>query len=101
MKITLSYISLFVTFALGASQHNYKPKDGYVPNAETAIKIAVAVWIPIYGQVQIDGEKPYKARLEKGVWYVDGSLPEGYIGGVATAEIQKDDGKIIRVSHGK
>jgi hypothetical protein len=30
--------------------HNYKPAQGYVPDAATAIKIAVAVWEPIYGQ---------------------------------------------------
>ncbi|MFH1061494.1 MAG: NTF2 fold immunity protein [Candidatus Omnitrophota bacterium] len=28
-------------------------------------------------------------------------LPEGWIGGVAEAEIAKDDGRIIRISHGK
>jgi hypothetical protein len=37
--------------------HNYKPSQGYVPNAETAIRIALAVWEPIYGKKQIDSEK--------------------------------------------
>ncbi len=82
-------------------KHNYKPKQGYVPNEETAIKIAVAVWIPIYGKEQIENEKPYKAVLKDGVWFVTGSLPEGWIGGVAEAEIAKDDGQIIRISHGE
>jgi hypothetical protein len=82
-------------------EHNYKPKNGYVPDEETAIKIAVAVWIPIYGEKQIEGEKPYRAKLDKGVWTVEGSLLEGWVGGVAVAEIAKDDGCILRVSHGK
>ena len=82
-------------------KHNYKPEQGYVPNEETAIKIAVAVWIPIYGKEQIEGEKPYKAVLKGGIWYVTGSLPEGWIGGVAEAEIAKDDGRILRISHGE
>ncbi len=83
-------------------KHNYKPKEGYIPNEETAIKIAVAVWIPIYGKEKIEKEKPYKAVLKDGIWYVEGSLEEGFVkGGVAEAEISKDDGHIIRISHGK
>ena len=72
-----------------------------VPDQETAIRIAVAVWTPIYGKKQIESEKPYKATLKNEVWYITGSLPEGWLGGVAEAEIAKDDGCIIRVSHGK
>jgi hypothetical protein len=91
-----------VVFAAETAKHNVKPKDGYVPDAKTAIKIAVAVWEPIYGEKQIAGEKPYTARLDtNGVWIVEGSLPKGYLGGVAIAEIAKEDGKILRVSHGK
>jgi hypothetical protein len=86
--------------------HNYKPPDGYVADAGTAIKIAVAVWEPIYGADHIAGEKPYQANLTKGVWTVEGSLPEGgvgdvAVGGVAVAEIARDDGRVLRVSHGK
>jgi hypothetical protein len=87
--------------ASGDAENNYKPKDGYVPNAETAIAIAVAVWNPIYGKDQIAKEKPYKAHLSKGIWTVEGSLPEGADGGVAEADISKDDGRILRVVHGK
>ncbi len=73
----------------------------YVPDQATAIQIAVAVWNPIYGKEKIQKEKPYKAKLRDGVWYVSGSLPKGWIGGVAEAEITKDDGRITRISHGK
>jgi hypothetical protein len=80
---------------------SFKPKDGFVPTREVAIKIAVAVWEPIYGAEQIAGERPYQARLTNGVWIVEGSLPRGTIGGVAEVEISKDDGRILRVSHGQ
>jgi hypothetical protein len=80
---------------------NYKLKDGYVPDEQTAIAIAVAVWTPIYGKDKIEGEKPYKAQLKNGVWTVTGSLPEGFDGGVAEADIAKDDGCILRVIHGQ
>ncbi len=76
-----------------------KPKNGYVPNEQTAIVIAVAVWTPIYGREQIESEKPFKARLKNGVWTVTGTLPEGYVGGTTVAEIAQDDGRILRVIH--
>jgi len=79
----------------------FKPAEGYVPDAETAIAIAVAVWNPIYGKEKILGEKPYRASLENGVWTVRGSLPRGRVGGVAEVDISKDDGRILRLIHGK
>ena len=90
-----------VNIGQNLNRPNYKPKEGYVPDKETAIAIAVAVWKPIYGKEKIENEKPYKASLKNGVWTVTGSLPEGWKGGVAEAEIAKDDGKIIRIIHGK
>ena len=39
-----------VMFAAETAKHNLKPKGGYVPDAKTAIRIAVAVWEPIYGR---------------------------------------------------
>jgi hypothetical protein len=108
---TLSLLLLFLLWAnfvcaAEAQKHNYKPAVGYVPDEETAINIAVAVWRPIYGKKSIDDEKPYKAILKNGIWYVSGSLPEAkkgetIVGGVAEAEISKDDGRIIRISHGQ
>lgn len=91
-----------VVLAGEPAKHSMKPKGGFVPTAKTAIKIAVAVWEPIYGEDKIAREKPYRARLDtNGVWTVTGSLPKDMAGGVAVAEIAKDDGKILRVSHGK
>ena len=105
-RIRFLVFGLMVVLAITAlviaeGKHNYKPKEGYVPDEKTAIRIAVAVWIPIYGEKQIEEEKPYQAKLDKGVWTVEGSLPEGWLGGVAVAEIAKDDGCILRVSHGE
>ena len=77
----------------------YVPKEGFVPDAKTAIRIAVAVWSPIYGEKQIQREKPYKAKLKNGVWFVEGSLPKGWGGGVAYASISKRDGRILDVGH--
>ena len=78
-----------------------KPKNGFVPDEATAIRIAEAIWLPIYGKETIDREKPFKATLADGVWTVTGSLPEGRRGGVAIAEISKKDARILRVIHEK
>jgi hypothetical protein len=96
---------LFIVFIIPISAknigQNYKPEQGYVPTAEVAIKIAVAVWEPIYGKTQIESEKPYVAKLNNGIWTVTGTLPANYEGGTATAEISKETGCIIKIIHGK
>ena len=97
-KIIFFCFIIFISFSLFAKD-NIKPKNGYVPDEQTAIKIAVAIWIPIYGEKQIESEKPYKATLKNGIWTVTGKLPEGYEGGTAIAEITKETGCIIRVIH--
>jgi hypothetical protein len=84
------------------AQDNYIPKAGYVPDKETAISIAEAVWLPIFGK-EIYSERPFIAKLSKDgqVWKVEGTLPEGMLGGTAYAEIRKSDCKILKVIHYK
>ncbi len=82
------------------TEMDWKPKGGFVPNEKTAIAIAVAIWNPIYGEKEIATQKPYKATLlSDGTWHVDGTLPDGMLGGVANAVIAKEDGKVLSVWH--
>jgi hypothetical protein len=90
-----------VLHAAETGKHSFKPTEGYVPDETTAIAIAVAVWLPIYGKERIEEKKPYKAILKDGIWYVRGSIPAGWKGGVPEAELSKDNGRILRISHGK
>jgi hypothetical protein len=87
-----------------AAQESYKPLPGFVPDSATAIGIAVAVWVPIYGKKQIDSEKPNIATLMGGVWTVVETfhcpVSQHCVGGVALAEISKEDGTILKVIHG-
>jgi hypothetical protein len=78
-----------------------KPARGFVPDERTAIAIAEAVLIPVFGETQILGERPFHAVLRGKVWEVSGSLPPGWDGGVALVQINKDDGRILSVTHGK
>jgi hypothetical protein len=85
--------------ASGEREHNFRPEAGYVPDAETAIKIAEAVWLPIYG-IGVLQKRPMHARLVDDVWVVEGTMAEVVPGGVPIARISKQTGEILRVSHG-
>ena len=80
----------------------YMPDEGVVPNEETAIKIAEAVWLPIYGEA-IYSKKPFEGKYEEKekCWFVYGSLSKNALGGVPEIKIRKSDGKILYVNHGK
>ena len=86
-----------------ASKPTYAPAVGFVPTADVAKKIAEAVWAPIYGKEHIEEEKPFQAVLTNNeVWVVQGSLPKRFdMGGTAYIEINKRDGRILKVTHGK
>ena len=84
---------------------------GIVPNEQTAVRIAEAVLIPIYGSQHMKAERPYKATLENGVWEVRGTLqplsakilPSIFTmkGGTAVVRIRQSDGQIIETFHEK
>ena len=104
MKAIASVLLVLAAVGSGGgqeSQDGYVPDEGFIPSKEVAIKVAVAVWEPIYGAEKIAKEAPYRATLADGVWTVEGSLSKGVKGGVALAKIAKQDGRILRVTHGK
>ena len=92
---------LFVPRALSQTQDGVKPHGGFVPDQVTAIHIAEAVLVPIYGKEQVGSERPFTAKLDGSTWIVSGYIPQGVDGGVAEVWIDKRDGRILRVSHGK
>lgn len=94
-------IILITTVYLFAIKNDKMTVRDYVPNSETAIKVAEAVWLPIYGD-KIFKEKPYNVSLKDNkIWIVTGSIAKNKRGGVAYIEIQKSDCKILKVVHGK
>lgn len=91
---------LIVSFIQPKPYRSHPKTDGYVPNEATAIKIAEAIWLPIYGE-EIYKHKPFKAELIEGkVWRVYGTVHTDY-GGAPIAEIQKSDCKVIMIIHEK
>ena len=81
-----------------------RPRAGFVPDAETAAKIAEAVLIPVYGEKKIASERPFKAKLDGDVWTVGGTLHCGTpqcAGGTAEVKISKTSGQILFLAHYK
>ena len=77
-----------------------QPKNGFVPDDTTAIRIAEAVWDPIYGTPQISGERPFYAHLSQGVWTVTGTTHDPN-GGGAVIKLSQSDGRVLLVIHGR
>jgi hypothetical protein len=50
-----------------ANAQSHTPKDGFVPDSTTAIKVAEALLIPAFGKDKIESERPFKATLDNGV----------------------------------
>jgi hypothetical protein len=102
IRIFVLLLTILLVGCESRSTHNFKPSAGLVPDEKTAISIAEAVWIPIYGKETVDSEKPLKAHLEGDVWIVQGTLHAGTgsRGGSAIAEISRTDGRVLRISHG-
>jgi hypothetical protein len=76
------------------------PKNGFVPDESTAVKIGEATAIAQYGEKQIANERPFEARLRDGIWTVAGTLhPQGAAGGTAVIRLSKMDGKILFMTH--
>jgi hypothetical protein len=73
----------------------------YVPDAATAIKIAIAFWEPIYGRNNVAQNKPFHATLQNGTWIVDGSLPAERVDRVPVTKIAQKDGRNVRFSRHK
>jgi NTF2 fold immunity protein len=103
-------IFCFVILIAAAQSQSYVPKDGFVPDSATAVKIAEAVLIPVYGKEKIESERPFKATLENGVWTVNGTLycPDGKggvttdcVGGTAEVKLSKADGRVLKMIHYK
>jgi len=106
----LSLTLLLTVAALCQDNAGYVPRAGYVPDSKTAVKIAEAVLVPVYGEKQIESERPLTASLKNGVWTVAGTLrcPDGKggvttqcDGGVAIVRISKSNAQVLFIVHEK
>ena len=106
MTRSLCLVVLILAFSASASAQlpqpagTGAPSTDAVPDASTAIRIAEAVWLPIYGD-RIYEKRPFVATLRGEVWLVSGTLPKDALGGVPQVRIAKRDGRVLEVGHGQ
>lgn len=85
---------------LARQTKSFLPKNGFVPNQETAVAIAYAVAVPIYGKKAMDDEMPLQAELKDEVWTVQGTMHcASCAGGTLVMQIDKKTGKILFMTH--
>ena len=79
----------------------YRNQNGLIPNAKAAVDFAKIIFNYCENGA-FNNEKPFNVELVNNrVWYIYGSLPKGAVGGVAQISIQKSDGKVLAIFHGK
>jgi hypothetical protein len=105
-RVATYLVVLFICLpaTLGHSQDaktvlDVPPIVNLVADERTAVAIAVAILIPLYGIDDIERQKPFTAKLHGLVWHVEGRLRPHTLGSVAKVEIAKDDGRILSVRH--
>ena len=105
MKRTL--VALAAVCAIGALAAA-KP----VQDEASAVSIARAALIPVYGANKIAGEEPLIAHREGDIWIVTGTLRCGLtwferlrgdlcVGGTAYVKLSVKDGRIMHMTHFK
>lgn len=80
----------------------YWPPQGVVPKESTAIGIAEAVLLQLYGE-HIYNTMPFVAEYDSttGVWTVRGTPPINSPGGVPEIKILGATGEVLHIAHGK
>ena len=85
-----------------ARPQSFRPKNGFIPDEQTALRVGEAILEAIYGEKEITAEEPFTATLKNDIWTVVGSFPKGErFGGVATIKVSKANGRVISVTHGQ
>ena len=60
------------------------PRDGFVPDEKTAIKIAEAVIAPVFGEQTLEEKRPFTAKLVGSDWVVKSAVPKPPTGDTIT-----------------
>jgi hypothetical protein len=99
--LTLALVAALLSVPLSAqSTGGYRPQNGFVPNEETALKIATAVLLPVYGDKLILSPGAFRVSLKKDFWTVQGHLnckaPE-CAGDTVEVEVARYGGAIVSI----
>lgn len=100
INTTFYLLILHTPISEAHNMQKYSPKEGYLPDKETATAVAEIILSRIYGAEQIKKQLPFNAKLIGEVWHISGNLDKDKVGGVANIKI-RNDGKIVHLSHSR
>lgn len=77
-------------------REGYVPPEGFVPDSATAVRLAEAFLIPIFGNRRNATSRPLHPKLTKdGVWRVSNARTDSVGYGGIYIEISKRDGRVL------
>ena len=100
-KLGIEYAKQELENALNISSEKQILVDTVVKSQESAIKYAETILFEIYGQKNIEKQKPYEVYKINGYWIIGGTLPKGMLGGTFLIIVNSQNGQIIKLTHGK
>ncbi len=77
-----------------------KQKDIILDTKDKAINFAEIILFDIYGNEEIEGERPYKIFSVDNYWIIKGTL-NADLGGTFLMIVDSHDCRILRLTHGK
>jgi hypothetical protein len=100
-KLGIDYAKQELDSALHNSSEKLILVDTVIKTQETAVKYAETILFEIYGQKNIESQKPYEIYKIEDYWIIGGTLPKGMRGGTFLIIINSKNGEIIQLTHGK
>ncbi|WP_347253863.1 YbbC/YhhH family protein [Leminorella grimontii] len=70
-------------------------------NAGMAVELAEIYVMHVYGKECVEKERPFYVTDKGRYWRIEGYLPPDMTGGVFLIEIDKENGRVMTLSHGK
>jgi len=91
----------YLESALMDMEFNIVGKKFLVENQEIAVNIAESILFNIYGEKNIQKQKPYEIYNINNYWVIFGTLPKNFRGGTFKVIISEKNGEIVLVGHDK
>jgi NTF2 fold immunity protein len=76
-------------------------KSEIIKDSETAISIAEKILFKIYGQEEIERQRPYEIYKLDNFWVIFGTIPTKTLGGTFTIIMDSNNGRVVRLTHSK
>ena len=76
-------------------------RENLIKDSATAVAIAEPILFNTYGREEILDQRPYEVYLIDSLWYLMGTIPDGYKGGGFEIIINSTDARVMSLRHYK